>query len=58
MRQIGEVMIVELISNEVALSDNEIRFLSLNPKFQVNDKLTSEAFEIELGVLGCKTRWE
>ena len=58
MRQIGEVMVVELIPNEVILTVNELKVLSLNPKFQVNDKLTSEALEIELGVLGCKTRWE
>ena len=58
VRHIGDVMVVELIPNEVILSDNEIKVLSLNPKFQVINKLTSEEFEIELGVLGCKTRWE
>ena len=40
------------------LSSSELRVLEINPKYQMNDKLSREEFEVEPPILDGKVRWK
>ena len=52
------VVVIEIEEGELQLSRAELDALSLPPKFQVYEQLTSDLFEIELAMFATKYRWE
>ena len=55
-----EVVIVELSDEigSIVMNDDEKALLGMPPKTQIVDKLTTEMFEVDLGIAASKFRWE
>ena len=58
MRLIDGVMFVEIGRTELQVTSEEIELLNMHPKYQVNNTLKLEDFEVDLAIMGCKYRWE
>ena len=56
VRLVDGVMIVELGQYNLVVDSNEIELLNMHYKYQVNNTLKLEDFELDLAIMGCKYR--
>ena len=51
-------MIVEIGQSDLKVNSDKIELLNMHSKYQVNNTLKLEDFEVDLAIMGCKYRWE
>ena len=58
VRVVNGIWVIETNPGEIQISEDEAELLNFQPNFQINEKLDNTSFETELGITGCKLRWE
>ena len=56
---VQDIMAITVVGQEeIKLTLEERMILNLPPKFMINDRLSTEEFEVELAMMATKYRWE